>query len=204
MKISTLTLTLISLVALIAGCASANHMKPVTGQLAKVQQWSNKSGMPVVEFTPPQGENWYEAERTKNGLVAYGKKLSDPSDTFVAYAFVTDNNKSFSDVKEFLNFVKNERAQDKNASRFSIISEAQSLDETKKERCVKYQYKGLDKSAAQKTRESIYLAAKGFTCQHPSKPYIITIEYSERSKSPFSDAALVTEGEAFINSLVLN
>lgn len=204
MKKPVLALILASALALTAGCASVNRPKPVTGPLAKTQQFPGKNGSPVVEFTPPQGANWYETERTKHGLLVYGKKRIDPNNTFVAYAFVADNNRRISDTKEFLSFIKSERAKDKDTSRFNMISDTQSLDETRAGPCVKYQYKAQDMLLTQRMREPIFLAVKGYLCQHPSKPYLITIEYSERSKSPFDDATLVAEGEAFINSLVLN
>lgn len=204
MKFCRISLTVVLVSALLSGCLAVSQPRPITGQLAKTQVFRSAQGYTVFEFSPPQGANWYETERTKKGLLTYGKKLDKSSDTFIAYVFISDRPRNFVNANDFLDFTKKERAKDNNPSRFNMLIDNVSIDETREGHCTKYHRKAEDMAMSQKSGEPVFLEAKGYSCFHPTKPHIITIEYSERSSAPFKNGALIAEGEAFIKSLVLN
>jgi hypothetical protein len=199
MKSIRITQAVLSVLVLLGACASPIQPKPVTGQLAKTQQFKG-----IFEITPPHGENWYEIQRTNKGLLAYGKKFESSSNTFIATAHVTDRDRSFTDADEFLAFVKKVRKKDNDPSRYSMLINEESVDNTKASFCTKFHLKAEDKVASSRSGALSILESKGYTCLHPSKPNIITVEYSERGTDPFKNTAAIAEGEAFINSLVLN
>jgi hypothetical protein len=204
MKTYQFSVAVLISVLLTAGCANVSPVTPLTGPLAKTQQFKTKDGSPVVEFTPPQGQGWYVANKTQRGLITYGKKLSGTNNTVVAYAFVADNNQQYANANEFLEFVKKERAKGQDEKQSAVLIDEQRLGEGNKALCVKFHYKSLVIDSERRKGEPTYLEGKGYTCQHPTKPHLITIEYSQRSKAPLDDPELVAEGESFINSLILN
>lgn len=199
MKLNWITRTVFLASLLMSACATINEPKLVTGRLARTQQFSG-----IFEVTPPRDSDWYEIQRTKTGLLAYGKKLESANHTFIASVRVFDNTRSFASANDFLAFIKQARANDNNPSRFSLLIHDESIDNTKLAYCTKFHLKAEDKVASKTSGTLSILESKGYSCLHPTKPHIITVEYSERGGAPFKNTALLVEGEAFINSLVLN
>lgn len=151
---------------------------------------------------PPQGDNWYEITR-KAGVLAYGKRLQPGNDTFIASAHISETDMRFATENEFLAFAKASRANDTNPDRFNLLVHDEVVDKTRSAYCTRFHLRAEDLVASKTSGTAKILAVKGFTCLHPRDPLVITVQYSERSESPFGDPTLVGEGEGFIDSLAL-
>lgn len=185
----------ILLTVLTSSCAPLP--KPISGKAAGIQNY-----LGLFTIIPPQGNNWYEIQR-RAGLLAYGKKLTAANHTFIASVYVSKTDKIFTNDNDFLTFVKTSRANDTSLDRFNVLVHEENLDRSRTAYCTKFHMKTEDKNAAKSNGALSVLESKGFTCLHPKQPLLVTIEYSERTAAPFTDAALLKEGEGFINSLKL-
>lgn len=191
------TIIAIALISIFTTACAALQPKPISGEDAGIQNY-----LGLFTIMPPQGENWYEIQR-KEGLLAYGKKLEASTHTFIASVQVTRTDKNFASEIDFLSFVKNARATDTNPERFNMLLHDEKVDNSRSAFCTKFHQKAEDKVASKSSGNLSILEIKGFTCLHPKQPLIVTIEYSERSSTPFNNDALLKEGEGFINSLQL-
>ncbi len=197
MNLNRFSAAVILLSALVSSCAPLNHQKPISGESAGIQNY-----LGLFTIIPPQGDNWYEIQR-RAGLLAYGKKLVPANHTFIASVHVSKTDKTFTNENDFLVFVKTSRANDTSPDRFNVLVHDESLDKAQSVYCTKFHLKAEDKTAAKSSGAPSVLESKGFTCLHPKQPLLVTVEYSERTSAPFTDATLRKEGEGFINSLKL-
>lgn len=186
-----------ALISILVSACAPLQPKPISGEDAGIQNYQG-----LFTIIPPQGENWFEIQR-KAGFLAYGKKLESSTHTFIASVHVTRTDKNFPSETDFLSFVKTARANDTNPDRFNVIVYDETLDKSRSAFCTKFHQKSEDKVASKSIGQLSILELKGFSCLHPKQPLIVTIEYSERSSTPFNSDALLKEGEGFINSLVL-
>lgn len=193
---SRFILSLMLIVALSA-CTPTMQPRPVTGELARTQYL-----LGLYEISPPRGSDWYEMPRAK-GFLAYGKKLETKNRTFAASVHVHDVSVRFASESDFLAFVKSTRASDTDPDRFDQLLHDEKLDGSKAPFCTRFHLKAEDKVVSKSSGIPSFLEAKGFSCLHPNKQKIVTVEYSERAPSPFQDPILLAEGEHFINSLVI-
>ena len=197
MNLNKFSVVVILLSVLASSCAPLNHPKPIFGESAGIQNY-----LGLFTIIPPQGDNWYEVQR-RAGLLVYSKTLTAPNDTFIASVFVSKTDKTFTHDNDFLSFVKTSRENDTSPDRFNVLVYDESLDKSRAAYCTKFHMKAVDKKATKASGVLSILESKGFTCLHPRQPLLVTIEYSERSSAPFTDATLLKEGEGFINSLKL-
>ena len=82
-----------------------------------------------------------------------------------------------------------------------MLRHDETFDKTKSPFCTSFNVKAEDKVASKSSGFSSILEVKGFSCLHPKKQKIVTVDYSERAASPFKNATLLAEGERFINSI---
>jgi hypothetical protein len=183
--------------ALSSACVPLSQPKPISGESAEIQNY-----LGLFTIIPPQGDNWYETIR-KDGVLAYGKKLQSRDDTFIASVHVSSTDKKFTNENDFLAFAKMSRASDTSPDRFKLLVNDESVDRTRSAYCTTFHLRAEDHAASKSAGALKILETKGFTCLHPEEPLIVTVQYSERSGSPFGNATLLSEGEGFINSLEL-
>lgn len=182
----------------LTACTSMNpQLRPVTGDLAKTQQFYG-----LFDITPPQSEGWYLMQNSQ-GQLAYGKPKKVEKDTYVLVSTVTGTTKEFVSGEDFLEFIKIERAKDNDPQRFEMVTYSENLSKSRSEMCTDFHVKAKDKHLSNSRRE-IFLEMKGISCAHPSAPLVIHVFYSERSDSSFQNQDFVSDGEAFISSLVIN
>lgn len=173
------------LLAMVSAFACAPQRQPISGESAGIQNY-----LGLFTIMPPQGDNWYEIQR-QAGLLAYGKKLESSSHTFIASVHVTKTDKNFTNETDFLSFAKTARSNDTNPDRFNMIAHDEALDNSRPTFCTKFHQKAEDKFASKSSGHLIILESKGFTCLHPKQPLIVTIQYSERSSTPFNNDSLL-------------
>lgn len=185
------------LLAVVLAFACVPQRQPISGESADIQNY-----LGLFTIMPPQGDNWYELQR-QAGLLVYGKKLGSSSHTFIASVHVTKTDIQFTNEADFVSFAKKARSNDTSPDRFNMIVHDEALDSSRSAFCTKFHHKAEDKLASRSSGQLSILESKGFTCLHPKQPLIVTIQYSERSSSPFNNDALLKEGDGFINSLHL-
>jgi hypothetical protein len=181
----------IAICCLLQACISMQSFKPID---RSESNFRNYMGLFVFEL--PQGQDWYELG-TSGGATAFGKKLESKDHTFIASAQISKFTLKFSSPEEFLEFVKKSRIGDTDPDRFKIIRYEENIDKTHSEFCTKFILKAEDNGKG-------ILESHGYTCLHPSHPeLVVTLEYSERTKSEQVSQLVRNEGERFISSLEL-
>lgn len=151
-------------------------------------------------FVPPTGAKWSVIEESA-GYTAYGKGLGPPQQTATASVRFARIDRGFRSKDEFLAHVLAGRKSHSTPDRATVLLYEEALDNTLPLVCTKYRLKLEDKVASRASGALLFVESKGFTCVHPGLPILVTIEYSEKSGSPFSDPETLEEGEKFITSL---
>lgn len=153
------------------------------------------------EVAPPTGDKWSMAVERPDSLL-YVKELGSPDQTASALIRVMKK-KPFKNGEDFLTFVRSTRINNTTPDRFKILSYEEVLDAARPALCTKHRLKAEDKAASRTAGASRFMESKGVTCMHPTEPLIVTVDYSERSGSTFSDPQSVKEGDDFVASLKL-
>lgn len=184
--------------AAFSACTSVSpQLQPVTGDLAKTQHFYG-----LFDITPPQSEGWYLVQNGR-GELAYGKPKNVAQDSYVLSSSAARTDRKFASATDFLEFAKIARANDNDPRRFEMLSYSENISKARHEICTEFHFKAKDKRISKQGRD-VFMEAKGLSCVHPQAPILVTVQYSERSDSPFQNQDFISEGETFLSSLVIH
>jgi len=151
-------------------------------------------------FLPPEGPSWSEQFETHQ--ITYLKKTDPSLVSFYTAAVEGRLRSSLTTKDELVAFVRSKKDQWGDGARFSSISTSFQVEE-KNDSCVRYRLSAHDRDAKNKGKhELLEMRTVGRFCTHPhDKGAGVDVFYSVRHVPAFDPKNLVSEGEAFLQSL---
>ena len=182
--------------AAIAGLAVA----AVPSEPSPLQYRQRVSSTHGFSFLPPQGSNWLE--QFGQDEITYLKQTDPKTVSFYAGTLEGKLQSTLPTKEALVAFVRSKKDRWGNDGRYTNTSSSFQVED-KNESCVRYQLSTHDRGAHNKeNHDFLVMKATGRFCLHPQdRTAAVDIYYSVRYVPQFDPAALIAEGEEFLQGL---